>query len=183
MEEVIVVAGKKKCEWFMGSDCKNCNKNAVNNTPFCGTHDFVLGYTEEQKQKKRYCSNCKQFKFFSEDKKTCGCGTERSKKGNAKRKANNQPKTDARLAEEKKKQEEKQKLLDQGHKNCPGCNQARPADSFNGVSEKCEICRKKQKEADSKRTRVRDWSAEYKKNPELYQRKLESNKNRANQAN
>ena len=68
---------------------------------------------------------------------------------------------------------------------CPKCEEDRPTSSFIGRYDKptkyCQICRDKQKLLDAKRTKTRNWSAEYKNNPELYQKKQQYKKDNIEQ--
>lgn len=174
---------KKKCAWFMHSTCVACNKNSLTNSDYCKTHDYVESYDEYKKNNKKYCTGCRKVKYIPDGMDTCGCGNERIAKANAKRAEKNKEKAEERSKLERERDAERQRLvLDQNYKICNTCGEAKPQDSYIGVrkdiTENCEICRTKFAAQDNKKTVVRNWHDEYGKNPELYDKKLENNRNR-----
>jgi len=171
-----------KCKWYTGKKFDNCHKNIINDSIYCKSHEYAGDYTDEQKSKKKYCTSCKKVKCFLDDSKTCGCANERVTKLNNKRKEDNKINIEKKNEQKEKQELEKQKLVEeQDYKVCKSCDQARPSSSFIGSRKEettnCQICRDRQKEKDAKRTTTRNWAEEYKKNPELYKKKLEYNRN------
>ncbi|ARF09844.1 hypothetical protein Indivirus_4_16 [Indivirus ILV1] len=183
MEDEIIVhdeKGKKKCAWFIGKDNEECNKNVINDTKYCKSHQYVIDYTDKEKKESKRCSGCRKVKWFPADQATCGCGNKRAAKANEKRKEANKDKVEQKKAEQKKKEDEKQKLINQGHIECPGCAEARPHESFIGIAnqttKKCQVCRDKQKKNDTNRKKSRDWAKERIEHPETYEKKKEYNR-------
>ena len=54
----------KKCEWRQGNG-KKCNKNKINNTDYCISHDYVCKYTEKMKKESILCTNCKRYQYMA----------------------------------------------------------------------------------------------------------------------
>lgn len=165
-----------KCQWFIGPDLKPCNKNKQEGSDYCKTHLFVVEYTDEEKEAKKYCSSCKKVLYIQEGQKTCGCAEGKIKKFTEKRREERQPVIEKKLKEQQDKLKERQRLIDEmGYILCGYCNEARPPTSFIGnhgqQTQSCENCREIQKERDMRRTRQRDWSQEYKNNQDLVEKK------------
>jgi hypothetical protein len=172
------------CKWFVGKDFKECTREAEDNSDYCEPHSYVSDYTNERKQNKKYCSSCRKVKCFSDDTKTCGCSKERVDKLNETRKKARKIKLDKQeQLEEKKKQDQEKLMNEQGYIRCKTCDEVYSPESFVGIAKdvtvNCQICRDKQKILDSKRTTRRDWTEEYNKNPELYERKQQYKKDHA----
>jgi len=77
-------------------------------------------------------------------------------------------------------EEKKQTLDDKDNMTCPKCEEEYPKEAFIGRYDKptkhCQTCRDKQKALDDKRTTKRNYSLEYKNNPERYEKKQQYKK-------
>jgi len=80
-----------KCQWFIGRDLRTCVRNRTNDN-YCRIHQYVLNYSEEEKQKYSFCSGCRKVKHIKDNFRSCiGCrnktkGIKKPKKEKRKRK-------------------------------------------------------------------------------------------------
>lgn len=58
-----------KCKWF-DKHMNNCRNKPTNDTEYCDIHDYVVNYTEEQRQESAKCSGCLKIKYLG-NYKTC----------------------------------------------------------------------------------------------------------------
>ena len=72
----------KKCEGLQ-RDGMQCENLPVDETDYCNIHQYILGYTEEQKNLMVLCKNCNKYKFTG-GHKTCEICRERSEKNREK---------------------------------------------------------------------------------------------------
>jgi hypothetical protein len=67
-----------KCEWY-DRKMNNCRFNKINDTLYCKAHQYVIGYTKEEKNKSKLCKGCKRV-LYLDGFKTCFDCRKRNKK-------------------------------------------------------------------------------------------------------
>lgn len=152
----------KKCKWFSYLN-KPCIYNKFNETDYCRRHQYVLDYTDEQKNKSSGCTGCKKFKY--KESKTCSVCIEKNKPLNEKNKLEREKKINEELL---KKLEEESKIP-KNYVECTKCHKKQDPNQYigihNKVTDRCKNCRDKQKILDNKRKdRNRDYAEEYIRN-------------------
>ncbi|AYV77240.1 MAG: hypothetical protein Barrevirus22_6 [Barrevirus sp.] len=58
------------CEWFK-TDLSPCNRPCNGVSVYCDGHFYVIGYTDEMKEKSRLCTACRRVCFIPEGYRIC----------------------------------------------------------------------------------------------------------------
>ena len=76
-----------RCKGKRKNDDKGCQNRPINKTNYCKDHQFMVGYTDDQLNNLKKCSDCKRWIYFV-DGKTCDNCKERGKGNREKHREN-----------------------------------------------------------------------------------------------